>query len=101
MKITGKERLERLYKMLKKNYPQADIRFSDETLIIGEYTLVKYQVAYFAKIGDKDTQICDVIWGYGSYGYEHNLLEFYNGGEPEGHIDEIRAYELFKAEIEA
>ena len=99
--MTGKERLEKLYNELRENFPHADIRFSDETLIIGEYTLVKFKVAYFAKIGDKDTQICDVIWGDGSYGYEENMLEFYNGGEPEGYIDEVRAYELFKAEIEA
>lgn len=101
MTITGKERLERLYKRLKKNYPQADIRFTDESLIIGSEKMPKYQVTYYVKFDNDDVQICDAIWGYGSYGCTQNLLEFYNGGEPEGYIDEVRAYELFKAEIEA
>ena len=99
--ITGKQRLERLYKRLKKNYPDLDIRFTDESRCYGDTRFTKFKVAYYITVFDeKEIQVCDVIWGDGSYGYEDNLLEFYDGCEPEGYITELRAYNLFKEQIE-
>ena len=99
--ITGKDRLDRLYKRLKKNYPDIDIRFTDETLRFGDSEYVRFKVAYYVTVSDVgEIQGCDVIWGDGSYGYEEDLLEFYDGGEPEGYITELRAYNLFKKHIE-
>lgn len=99
--ITGKQRLERLYKRLKKNYPYIDIRFTDETLRFGGSEFVRFKVAYYITVFDeKEIQVCDAICGGGSYGYEEDLLEFYDGGEPEGYITELRAYNLFKKHIE-
>lgn len=99
--ITGKQRLERLYKRLKKNYPDIDIRFTDGTMSFGDREYVRFKVAYYITVFDeKEIQVCDAIWGDGSYGYEDNLLEFYDGGEPEGYITELRAYNLFKEHIE-
>ena len=96
--LTGKDRLERLYKRLKTNYPDADIRFEDKSSgIRGKY----FKVSYWFNVMGKDSQICDAIWGEGSYGYEENLLEFYGWSEPIGHITELKAYNLFKKEIEA
>lgn len=94
---TGKERLERLYKRLKKDYPNEDIRFSDESLSCDPIKYFRFKVAYFYK----DKQLCDAIWSFGSYGQEDGLLEFYSGGEPIGHITEIKAFGLFKKVIEA
>ena len=96
MKITGKQRLERLYNRLKKDYPNAEIIFSDESLHCDPLTYFRYKVAYFVD----GVQICDAIWSFGSYGQEDGLLEFYDGGEPEGYITELRAYNLFKKWIE-
>ncbi|MBO4388184.1 MAG: hypothetical protein J5785_01945 [Spirochaetales bacterium] len=94
--VTGKQRLERLYERLKKNYPNEDIRFEDETLIIGKYKLVKFKVAYYIN----GRQMCDAVWGDGSYGFKENLLEFYNWDEPIGNITEHKAYKFFEACIE-
>ena len=100
--ITGKQRLERLYKRLKKNYPDKDIRLTDETLVIDDFRLLKFKVSYWKEWDGIGYQVCDAIWGDGlSYGYESGLLEFYGGdGEPEGSITELRAYNLFKKFID-
>ena len=92
---TGKQRLERLYRRLKKHYPEADIRFIDESLSINECKFPLFKVAFF--IGEK--QMLDAIWGYCSYGYEDNLLEFYDGVKEQGYITEFRAFNLFKEQI--
>lgn len=94
---TGKERLERLYKRLKKNFPNAEIIFSDESLHCDPIKYFGYKVAYFID----GVQVCDAIWSFGSYGSEKGLLEFYYNDEPEGWITERRAYNLFKEAIEA
>ena len=99
--MTGKDRLVRLFNRLKKNYPNKDIRFKDETVNVGNQHLLKFKVSYWSNILGKDVQICDAIWGEGSYGYEDNLLEFYNGSDPIGHITELKAFNLFKREIES
>lgn len=99
--MTGIERLVSLFCRLKKNYPNKDIRFKDETVYVGNESFLKFKVSYWSNILGKDVQICDAIWGEGTYGYEDNLLEFYDGSEPIGHITEHKAYELFKREIEA
>lgn len=88
--ITGLERLQRLYKMLIKAYPKMDVKFIEEFEPILGHTFRK--VAVFDGEG---RQICDAIWQWGSYGYEENLLEFYNGGKPIGHIKERKAFNLF------
>lgn len=99
--ITGKQRLERLYKRLKKNYPDKDIRLTDESLVFDAIRLIKFKVSYWKELDGIGYQVCDAIWGDGlSYGYEEDLLEFYDGGEPEGYITELRAYNLFKKHIE-
>lgn len=95
--ITGKQRLERLYKRLMRDFPNEDIRFTDESLECDPVRYFRYKVAYFYK----GEQICDAIWSFGSYGNKQGLLEFYSGGEPEGYITELRAYNLFKKVIEA
>ena len=95
--ITGKQRLERLYKRLKKNFPNVEIIFSDISLHCDPLQYFRYKVAYYID----GVQICDAIWSFGSYGNKDNLLEFYSGGEPEGFITERRAYNLFKEVIEA
>ena len=95
--ITGKQRLERLYKRLIRDFPNEDIRFTDESLECDPVMYFRYKVAYFYN----GEQICDVIWSFGSYGNKHGLLEFYSSGEPEGFITELRAYNLFKKVIEA
>ena len=97
--LTGEERLQRLYKRLKKNYPDKDIRFEDESLYFGagEHGLAKYKVLYY----DNDCHICNAMWAVGLYGCRDNMLEFYNGSEPIGHITELKAYILFRREIEA
>lgn len=95
--MTGKQRLERLYNRLKKNFPNAEIIFSDESLHCDPLKYFRYKVAYFID----GVQICDAIWSFGSYGSEDGLLEFYSRGEPEGFITERRVYNLFKEVIEA
>lgn len=95
--ITGKQRLERLYKRLMRDFPNADIRFTDESLEFDPVRYFGYKVAFLYN----GKQICDAIWSFGSYGNEQGLLEFYSGGEPEGSITELRAYNLFKQVIEA
>lgn len=97
--LTGKERLERLYKRLKKNYPDKDIRFEDDSLYFGNgvHGLSQFKVLYY----DNDCHICNAMWAVGWYGCRDNMLEFYNGSEPIGHITELKAYNLFKKEIEA
>ena len=95
--ITGKQRLERLYKRLKKHYPEADIRFIDDSFTFGSYRHPFFKVAFFIN----DRQMLDAIWGYGSYGYEENLLEFYDGVEEQGYITELKAFNLFKEQMEA
>jgi hypothetical protein len=92
---TGKQRLERLYNRLRKNFPDKDIRFEDQSQDFIDGRLVRYKVSYWARLFGKDYQICDAIWGDGSYGYKENLLEFYAHTEPEGPITELRAYNLF------
>lgn len=95
---TGKERLEKLYAMLVKAYPTLDIRFKDWER---EKKYEKYQVAYYETYYGDDVQICDAIWGWGSYGYEQNLLEYYDGKtEPIGWIKERKTFNLFKKCIE-
>lgn len=96
---TGKERLERLYRRLKKNFPDKDIRFEDLSQNFPDGVLVRYKVSYWERLFGKDCQICDAVWGDGSYGYDANLLEFYEGFESEGYITELRAYNLFKKHI--
>ena len=97
MNVDGKERLERLYRRLKKNYPDADFRFTDESLVMDNHKLPKYRVAYYIH----GNQMCYAIWGWDSYGFSEGFLEFYCGGEPEGFITERRAYNLFKGQMEA
>lgn len=92
---TGEERLERLYKRLKKNYPKMDIRFVNESLIFEKFRLVKYKVVLYETFDGESLQICDAIWGSGSYGFERNLLEFYYHDDPIGNITELKAYNLF------
>lgn len=96
---TGKERLKKLYDMLKKAYPSLDIRFIDwrRDKDYSVLSVEKYQVAYYETYYGNEVQICDAIWGYGSYGYEQNLLEYYGGRtEPIGWIKERKAFNLFK-----
>ena len=96
--VTGKERLKKLYLMLKKAYPNLDIRFIDYQR---EKKFEKYQVAYYETYYGEEVMVCDAIWGYGSYGYEQNLLEFYDGySEPIGWIMERKTFNLFKKRIE-
>lgn len=100
--VTGRDRLIRLYKMLKKVYPDLDILFIEheniETCYIVNRDWSRHKVAFY----DDGEQICDAIWQYGSYGYEENLLEFYDGvNEPEGYIKERRAFNLFKKTLDS
>lgn len=99
--MTGKERLERLYRRLKKNFPDKDIRFEDLSKTFLDGVLVRYKVSYWVRMFGKDCQICDAVWGDGSYGYKENLLEFYAHTEPVGPITELRAYNLFRKEMES
>lgn len=92
---TGKERLEKLYIMLRSNYPDKEIYFFNESLDCDPIKYFRYKVAYFIE----GEQICDAIWSFGSYGNEANLLEFYHHGKPIGYITEIKAFNLFKKVI--
>lgn len=100
--MTGKERLERLYRRLKKNFPDKDIRFEDQSLSYGTETRIKYKVSYWRLLlsGEKRL-VCDAIWGNGTFGYDLNLLEVWGIGccEPEGYVTELRAYNFFKKHI--
>ena len=100
--VTGRDRLIRLYRMLKKAYPQMDVRFIEKDLkevcFIVNRDWSRHRVGVY---NDEGEQICDAIWQYGSYGYEENLLEFYDGhGEPTGYIKERKAFNLFKKTLE-
>ena len=99
--MTGIERIVSLFNRLKKDYPNKDIRFKNETVYVGKNFFLKFKVSYWSNILGKDVQICDAIWGEGSYGYEDNLLEFYGNSEPIGNLTEREAYNLFKREIES
>ena len=92
--ITGKQRLERLYKRLMRDFPNEDIRFTDESLECDPVRYFGYKVAYFYK----GELICDAIWTFSSFGNENGLLEFApkNSNFAEGFITERRAYNLFK-----
>lgn len=101
--LTGKERLERLYKRLKKNYPNADIRFLDDTLFFecGTHGLSQYRVHFYDMKDGQSCCVCGAMWGVGLYACRDHMLEFYNGSESIEHITELKAYNLFKKEIEA
>ena len=99
--MTGIERLVSLFNNLKKDYPNKDIRFKDETVNVENKHFLKFKVSYWSNILGKDVQICDAIWGTGSFGYEDNLLEFYSNSDPIGNLTELEAYNLFKREIES
>ena len=59
---------------LKEMLEKANIPFEFNDEFFGKFMKPSYQIVIYDK-KNKKTKLCDVIYHFGSYGYEQNLLE--------------------------